>query len=294
MNKTQNLKVFVLGASGMIGSEIFRVLDESINIDATGVWRSQPSKDLPFTKKRIIEGIDIQKEELWRRLLIEEKPHVVINCIGITKHHQSTIDARAFIGINSIFPYKLSNVCDQISARLIHISTDCIFSGKKGFYSEEDISDSEDLYGLTKKLGEINTPNHLTLRTSTVGHEISTKNGLLEWFLSQQGNCKGYKRAIFSGVTTSDLAIILRDKILPNKKLSGIYNISSDPISKYDLLQLMKRYYSKQIEIEEDTSFIIDRSLNGEKFKKAVNHKPESWEIMIKRMALAKKEKKIV
>lgn len=294
MNKAQNLKVIVLGASGMIGSEIFKVLDDSINIDATGMWRSQPSENLPFTKKRIIEGIDIQKEDLWRSLLIEEKPHVVINCIGMTTHNQSKIDARAFIEINSIFPHKLFNVCDQISARLIHISTDCIFSGKKGLYSEEDIGDSEDIYGLTKKLGEINTTNHLTIRTSTVGHEISTRNGLLEWFLSQQGNCKGYKRAIFSGVTTCELAMILRDKILPNKKLSGIYNISSNPISKYDLLQLIKRYYSKQIEIEEDTSFIIDRSLNGEKFKKAVNYEPDSWEIMIKRMALSKKEKKIV
>ena len=294
MNKRLNLKVIVLGVSGMIGSEIYRIIFEREDLEVFGTVRSKNSKSFPFYKDNIVNGIDVLNEESWKEYLIQEKPDAVINCIGITKHIETDHNKNLSIQINSIFPHKLAHLCDQISARLIHISSDCVFSGKKGFYSEKDIPDSDELYGLSKKLGEINSSKHLTIRTSTIGHEITTKHGLLEWFLSQEKRCKGYKKAIFSGVPTHELALIIANKILEYKQLSGIYNLSSSPISKYDLLGLIKRHYSKDINIEEDSSFIIDRSLDGTRLKKILNYDFDNWDVMTERMAQSRKERQIV
>ena len=288
-----SLRIIVLGASGMIGSGIYKVLCLDKKLEVFGTIRSQ-SVDYGLPKDNLIGNFDVLDENYWREALNEFKPDVVINCIGITKHIETEENRNLSIGLNAIFPHKLVSTCDKLSSRLIHISTDCIFSGREGFYSEKDIPDATDLYGITKKLGEIHSQKHLTLRTSTIGHEINSKNGLLEWFLSQEERCKGFKNAIFSGLTTEELGLILRDKILLNDRIGGVFNLSSEPISKFDLLTLFKKYYSKSILIEEETDYKIDRSLNSNRLKKEINYKSESWEKMIKRMAHSKLEEKVV
>jgi len=278
----------------MIGSGIYKVLSADIGLTTFGTVRSQAWEyDLP-KKENLISELDVTDEGLLKEALKKNKPDVIVNCVGITKHIETEDNRNMSINLNSILPHKLVGICDELSAKLIHISSDCIFSGMKGFYSEEDIPDAKDLYGLTKKLGEIHYSRHLTLRTSTIGHEINTKYGLLEWFLSQQKKCKGFKNAIFSGVPTEELGVLLRDRILENDKIGGVYNVSSEPISKFDLLTLIKKYYSKDIIIEEEKDFKIDRSLNGKKLTKEIDYKFDSWEVMIERMAVSKSEEKIV
>ena len=278
----------------MIGNGIYDVLSRDDNLEVFGTLRSKDLyKDLQ-KKENLITGINALDQQSWEKVLIEYKPNVVINCVGITKHIETTTNKNISINLNSIFPHKLVSVCNKISSRLIHISTDCVFSGRKGFYSEADLPDADDLYGITKSLGEINSKEHLTLRTSTIGHEPYSQNGLLEWFLSQEKKCKGFKNAIFSGVSTQELGVILRDKILLNDRIGGLYHLSSEPISKFDLLNLFKKYYSKDILIEEDKDFKIDRSLDGKKLNEAINYKSEGWDVMINRMMNSKLEKKIV
>ena len=179
-------RVMVLGSSGMIGSGIYKVLSKDTSIEALGTVRSKAFINKLPNKEKLIHGLDVLDEESWKKILKDNQPDVVINCIGITKHIETEANKNISISLNAIFPHKLSIFCDTLSCRVIHISSDCIFSGRKGFYSEEDIPDASDLYGISKKLGEINSPNHLTIRTSTIGHEINSKNGLLEWFLSQE------------------------------------------------------------------------------------------------------------
>ena len=165
------------------------------------------------------------------------------------------------------------------------MSTDCVFSGHKGNYSETDPSDAEDLYGKTKYLGEVDYPGCLTIRTSIIGRELETKHGLIEWFLSQEGKTvSGYKKAIFSGLTTIALSEIIAEIIVNHPSLSGVYQVASKPISKYDLLNIVKHTYDMKVRIDPDESIINNRSLNPEKFRKETNIKIPSWEYMIEEM----------
>jgi dTDP-4-dehydrorhamnose reductase len=173
--------------------------------------------------------------------------------------------------------------------RLVQISSDCVFSGLAGNYTESSPTDAYDLYGKSKALGEITDQDHcLTLRTSTIGHEINTKNGLLEWFLSQHAECRGFSRAIFSGLTTIELAKVLRVVLLTKPNLSGLYNIAAESISKYDLLRLIANVYGKKIHIVRDDQYIIDRSLSAEKFYKHTGYIAPSWISMIEDMFKSK------
>jgi dTDP-4-dehydrorhamnose reductase len=167
---------------------------------------------------------------------------------------------------------------------MIHISTDCVFNGKKGNYTEVDPSDAEDLYGRTKFLGEVSYPHTITLRTSIIGRELKTRLGLIEWFLAQKGEIQGYKKAIYSGFTTDELSRIVMDYIIPRPDLSGVYNVSSDPISKFDLLGLAKESFRHNVNISPNEEFIIDRSLNSTRFRQATGYNPPSWPEMIEMM----------
>ena len=188
------------------------------------------------------------------------------------------------IPINSLLPHRLAGLCALLSARLVHIGTDCIFSGEKGGYTENDPSDAKDLYGKSKFLGEVDYPHAVTLRTSIIGHELQSAHSLIGWFLSQQDHCKGYKRAIFSGLPTVALAQIIRDVVIPSPDLSGVYHVAAKPISKYDLLRLVADVYGKSIEIEPDDQLIIDRSLNADRFRQATGYVVPDWPELIKLM----------
>jgi dTDP-4-dehydrorhamnose reductase len=166
----------------------------------------------------------------------------------------------------------------------VHISTDCVFSGAKGGYMEEDAPDARDLYGRSKLLGEVDCPHAVTLRTSIIGHELNSAHGLIGWFLAQQGNVKGYTRAIFSGLPTYELARVIRDLVLPRAEMHGLFHVASRPISKYDLLHMVNQEYGKGLKIEPDDHLKIDRSLNANRFLEATGYKAPDWPDLIAQM----------
>jgi dTDP-4-dehydrorhamnose reductase len=277
-------KVLVLGATGMLGHMLFSVLSENDAFQTYATVRK--SEDLyqhvrPRMHARILSCVDANDFDSIRRTLASLHPDVVINCIGIIKQHQMANDPVVSITVNSLFPHLLSNECGAIGARLIHISTDCVFSGAKGLYTEQDPSDAIDLYGRTKFLGEVNAPHCTTLRSSIIGHELSTSHGLLEWFLKSENNVRGYSKAIFSGFPTIEFSRIIADYVLPNPELSGLYHVSSNPISKYELLKLIGARYDKAVTIQRYDGIVCDRSLNSEKFQAATGYAAPSWTHLI-------------
>jgi dTDP-4-dehydrorhamnose reductase len=271
-------RLLVLGSSGMLGSCIFKYFSKSNGTEVFGLQRKESNNSNIFLLKDILNQKELEKH------LDRIKPTHIINCIGVIKQSNDIDNSMSTILINSYLPHYLYNISNNKKTRLIHFSTDCVFSGKRGKYSEEDFPDADDLYGRSKLLGEINKTNALTLRTSIIGHEINSKNSLLEWFLSQKGSIKGYRKAIFSGLTTLEIASILDNFILDNNKLDGLYNLSSDPIDKYSLLNIVKEIYEKDIEINEDNSFIIDRSLDSSLIRNRTNLQTNTWYEMIKNM----------
>ena len=281
------MKILILGANGMIGSSIFAVLCSNRNFSVWGALRKKVS-GVPFFdahSKRLLAGLDALNINETDSIVKKIKPQVVINCVGVTKHNQKIFDLAYSIQVNSLFSHQLAKLCKSIDARLIHISTDCVFKGSKGMYLETDIPDSDDFYGRTKSLGELIAYNNaVTLRTSTIGHEIGTCFGLLEWFLSQENKCKGYSRAVFSGLPTIILAEIIRDFVIPQTHLNGLYHVASKPIDKFKLLQIISKIYKKNIIIEPDSHEVIDRSLIYDRFSKATGYIGLEWEEMITMM----------
>jgi dTDP-4-dehydrorhamnose reductase len=281
-----SMKIIILGATGMLGHKLMQVFSDKFLI--TGTMRGETS-DLSehpvFSEMKIIGNIRANDLRSVQNAIDITEPDVVINCIGIVKQLPAAQDPLQSISINALFPHQLAKLCQQKNVRMIHISTDCVFSGHKGNYTETDPSDAEDLYGKTKYLGEVNYPGCLTLRTSIIGRELKTTHGLIEWFLSQEGKTvSGYKKAIFSGLTTIALSKIIAEIIVNQPRLSGIRQVASEPISKYDLLNLVNKIYGLKIRIDPDETIINNRSLNPEKFKKETNIKIPSWEYMIEEM----------
>lgn len=235
-------------------------------------------------RDKLKEGIDVGKNDVLVQLFATLRPEVVINCIGLTKHLMEPEDPLLALQLNALLPHRIANLCAVADARLIHISTDCVFSGTKGNYVEKDMPDSAHLYGKSKHLGEMDYPHAITLRTSTIGHELQSAHGLLEWFLSQQGSCKGYNRAIFSGLPNSVFAQVVRDVVIPRSDLYGLYHVGAEPIGKYELLKLIANVYGKQIDIIRDDEFSIDRSLNSTRFGRATGYKSLGWPELIQAM----------
>ncbi len=281
------MKVLVLGASGMLGHK----LAQSWNgrFDVWGAIRGKFAdyeKYGIFNKERTIENIDALNFETIAGAVRSVKPDVVVNAIGIIKQLPSAKNTVLTLSVNSILPHKLAELGESERFRLITISTDCVFNGEKGNYSDDDPSDAEDLYGKSKYLGEVSAKNCLTLRTSIIGRELETAHSLVEWFLSNRGKkVKGFKKAIYSGFPTIVLADILAGLIENFPALEGVYQVSSEAINKFDLLELFKKYYDADIDIEPDSDFTIDRSLNSDKFRSVTGFQPEAWEAMIEKMA---------
>ena len=280
------MKVLVLGASGMIGNAIFHSLSNKTDWIVTGTVRNEYARQLFGTRDQssliLVENFDSSDELI--NLFSTNSPDVVINCVGLTKHRYKSDDPLVAIPLNSLLPHRLARLCELINARLVHISTDCVFSGKEGFYTESDIPDADDLYGRSKVMGEVICPHAVTLRTSTIGHELSTKYGLLEWFLSQNDSCKGFDRAIFSGLPSVVFAEIIRDIVIPNRDLTGLYHVAAEPINKFELLKIIANVYEKKIDIEVDDCLVIDRSLNPSRFAQATGYLAPDWEQLIRTM----------
>lgn len=270
----------------MLGNAVIRVLSEKADWQVQGTVRSEGSKRFfqESIAERLQAGVDVEQPDSLTQVFVRTRPDVVINCIGLVKQLVEADDPLQAVPINTLLPHRLARLCELAGARLIHMSTDCVFSGAKGGYGETDVVDANDLYGRSKYLGETSYPHAITLRTSIIGHELQSVHGLIGWFLSQQGECKGYTRAIFSGVPTVVLAQIIRDVVIPRPELSGVYHVAAKPISKYDLLDLVAKVYGKQIEIIPDDKLVIDRSLDATRFHQATGYAAPEWEEMIKLM----------
>ena len=280
------MKVLVIGASGMIGSTVLRVLSEKNDWEVFGSVRDGSLKRFfsATIGERLIAGVDVEHQDSLIRVLDQTRPDVVVNCAGLTKHKPEADDPLVSIPINTLMPHRLAGLCKLVGARLIHVSTDCVFSGKKGGYVEDDFADAHDVYGKSKALGEVHYPHTITLRTSTIGHELQSKYGLLDWFLLQEGRCKGYTRAVFSGLPTVVFAQVVRDVVIPHKELSGLYHVAARPIVKFNLLKMIADVYGKTIDIVPDDKLTIDRSLDAGRFQSATGYIAPEWPELIKLM----------
>lgn len=280
------LKVLVLGATGMLGNAVLRLFAQSDGYEVVGSARSSSAlRLLPSAlSDRLICGVDVENMDSLISLFTKSRPDVVINCIGLVKQLAEADDPLAAIPINSLLPHRLARLCGLVGARLVHMSTDCIFSGTKGMYTETDASDAKDLYGRSKYLGEVDYPHAITLRTSIIGHELNGAHSLVGWFLAQRGSVKGFTRAVFSGLPTVELARVIRDHVLPHPGLHGLYHVSAEPINKFDLLTLIADAYDKEIDITADDKLVIDRSLDSTVFRAATGYKPQAWPELVRRM----------
>lgn len=281
------MRILVLGISGMLGSAVFYRLGRIPGLDVTGSARSEMVKQYfpAELRSHIVADVDVLHEDALSEIVARVKPDVIINCVGLIKQLATADDPLIVLPINSMLPHRLAAVCERSGGRLIHISTDCVFDGRKGNYVESDTSDATDLYGKSKFIGELHgKPHALTLRTSIIGHELNSNNGLVEWFLSQSDSVNGFKRAIFSGLPTVELARVIGEFVLPRPDLHGLYHVSAEPISKFDLLSLVARIYGKEIEILPEREFVIDRSLDSTRFRDATGYHPPSWPELVRTM----------
>ena len=280
------MKVLVLGASGMLGHAMVRVLSENHNLQVYGSIRSDKVKVFfsPQNAENLVLCNDVTNFNDLTDIFDKVQPNVVINCISLDKVLLAKSSPLLMIPIYALLPHQLAKLCNGIDARLIHISTDGVFSGSRGNYLEDDPCDSQDIYGITKYIGEVHESHTITIRTSIIGHELKSKNGLVEWFLSQQVQCQCFNRVIFSGFPTVVLAQIIRDFVIPNADLNGVYHIASNPISKRELLLLIAEVYGKKIELITNNKVENNRSLNGERFRIATGYIPPDWQSLVKSM----------
>lgn len=284
------MKVLILGGSGMLGHEVWKRFSPNHEVWVT-LRRpvSYYARFGLFDERFVVPGFHAGSVEEIVRAIKLAKPNVIINCIGIIKQLKEAKDPIPSIEINSLLPHKIADVAQVAGARVVHLSTDCVFSGRNGNYKETDIPDAEDLYGRTKLLGELHGSNALTIRSSIIGHEIESANGLMGWFLSQEGKTiKGFTNAIYSGFTTQEMARIIEQVLTSHPELHGLWQVSSEPINKYELLKLAQQSYGWSGEIVPDDSFKCDRSLNSDRFRGATGYQPPSWQAMIAEMAQAR------
>ena len=280
------MKILVLGVSGMLGNAMFRVLSEAWGSSVVGTARSEAARrHFPAElAARIVTGVDVENHDSLVRTFATTLPNAVVNCVGLVKQLADANDPLQAVPINSLLPHRLAALCQAGGSRLIHVSTDCVFSGSKGDYLETDFPDADDLYGRSKLLGEVDYPNAITMRTSIIGHELSASRSLVGWFLAQEGSVKGFRRAVFSGLPTVELARVVLDFVLPRAELRGLYHVSAAPIDKYELLKLVATTYGKTIEIIPDEQLVIDRSLNSDRFREATGYTPPGWPDLVRRM----------
>lgn len=265
---------------------MFRALSENKSLDIYGSARSDGTRH-HFAEEladKIMPGVDVENHDSLVKAFAAVRPDVVVNCVGLVKQLADANDPLLAVPINTLLPHRLAALCRATGARLVHISTDCVFSGAKGNYLESDFPDAYDLYGRSKLLGEVDYPHAITLRTSIIGHELFGQRSLVGWFLAQKHSVKGFTRAIFSGFPTVELARVVGDFVLPRPELHGLYHVATKPINKFDLLKLIAETYGKDIEIIPSDELVIDRSLNADRFKGATGYAAPEWPDLVRCM----------
>lgn len=286
-------KVLILGATGMLGSTLLKLGAGRPGIDVIGAIRRPEQAQWVSADLRpcLRSGFDATRPETASELIDAENPDVVINAVGVIKQREAASQVLATLPINSLFPHQLAEICVFAGARVVQISTDCVFSGKKGGYRERDIPDARDVYGLSKYLGELHEAPHVTLRTSIIGPELGVDGragvSLLDWFLGQTGRICGYRGAVFSGLPSDELSRVIYDIVLARPDLTGLWHVSAEPINKYDLLTLARNAYGKEIEIEPVDTPRINRSLDSTRFRSETGYTPPAWPELIAAMRAA-------
>ncbi len=284
------MSILILGGAGMLGHKLWQTLGDRRDIWVTFRGASDRyARFSLFSADRSIGGVDAAAFDTVVDACGAVQPTVVVNCIGVIKQLPAAKDPVVSLTVNALFPNRLAQLCRSMGARLIHLSTDCVFSGRKGNYTESDMPDADDLYGRTKLLGEVTGPGCLTLRTSMVGRELETSSGLTEWFLSHRGqSVQGYRKASFSGLTTRALSAVLAQVIDRHPDLSGLYHVASTPITKHDLLCRMNDYFRAGIvvdPVDPVDNMAIDRTLDGARFRAATGVIVPGWDEMLADMA---------
>ncbi len=285
-----NTRIVVLGGTGMLRHKMFQTLRErfaGVVCTVREGLATLPCERIDlFQGHDVIAGLDGSDFRAVETRLALLRPEFIINCVGIIKQRTSAFCAIPSITINSLLPHMLAKMAERWGGRVIHFSTDCVFSGKKGNYVEEDCSDAEDLYGKSKFLGEVACANAVTLRTSIIGRELKEHRSLLDWFLAQNHKAvRGFRQVIYSGVTTNHLALLAASLIESFPDLNGLYQVASEPISKYSLLGLLRDAYKMDIQIEPYDQEVSDRSLNCGKLIGAIGYKCPSWQLLVQNLA---------
>lgn len=279
------MRVLVLGATGMLGHTVYRFLNSTNNkIKCYGTIRNK--KDKKFFNDHLSQNLrifdDFNNLNKLEKFIRKINPEIILNCIGLIKQRDNSENQLEAVFVNSLLPHQISKVCNDIGIRFIHFSTDCVFSGSKGNYKESDLPDARDIYGLSKLMGEINDENNLTIRTSIIGHELKNSLGLLEWFLKEKDEIRGYSKAVFSGLTTLEISRFLLNHILRNNKVCGVYHLASEPITKLKLLKIINKVYRSKKNIISSSSLKINRSLDSSRLIEVTKYQVPNWEVMIK------------
>jgi dTDP-4-dehydrorhamnose reductase len=282
MAQRRQMEILVLGGTGMLGHKMFQRLRKRFPDTYCTVRGSVRDANLEhielFQAGNVCEWVDAADYAPLKRSLRDRQPKVIVNCMGIVKQRQEAQEALPSILVNALLPHQLAETCSAWGGRLIHISTDCVFNGRRGGYRETDITDGEDLYGRSKALGEVTAESALTLRTSIIGRELFHLQSLLEWFLAQDhARVRGYQRAMYSGTTTDQLAAVVGDIIKNHPLLTGLYQVTGPTVSKFELLSLLREAYALDVEIIPDDQFFCDRSMSGEKFRAATGYVSPEW-----------------
>ncbi|MGE3919329.1 MAG: dTDP-4-dehydrorhamnose reductase family protein [Gammaproteobacteria bacterium] len=280
------MRILILGGDGMLGHQLLKTLDQHTTYVTLRQELSCYQSFKIFTKENSFPSIDIRRFDDLIDVFNVFKPQAVINAIGIVKQRSDAKQSIPSLEINALFPHRLANLCSMINARMIHISTDCVFSGEKGQYTEDDPMDARDLYGQSKFLGEVHDNHCVTLRSSIIGLELSRKTSLIEWFLAQKGSISGYRRAIYTGITTAEMSRLIENILLNHSELSGLWHVASTPINKFDLLKMLAEKLPKNdVIIQPDDQFFCDRSLIGTRLQEAINYIPPTWHDMLTELA---------
>jgi dTDP-4-dehydrorhamnose reductase len=281
------VKLLILGGDGMLGHQLVRQLSARHEVRAT-VHQPLPAyaAHAIFTAGNTIDRVDARDTGRLGGVIASVRPEAVINCIGIVKQRPDAKSPIPSLEINALLPHRLLEMCGRAGARLIHFSTDCVFSGRAGSYRESDTPDPPDLYGRTKLLGEVDEAPGLTLRTSIIGLELARRTGLIEWFLAQRGAIRGYRGAIYTGLTTLEMARLVARLLEQHPRLTGVWHVASAPITKYDLLvDLAAKLGRTDVSIAPDDGLACDRSLNADRFQAATGYAPPSWDRMLTELA---------
>lgn len=281
------MRLLVLGGTGMLGHKLWQEAEGRLDAWATvrgGILEGPAAAVLD--PERTLTGVRADDIGGVASTIDECEADVVVNCIGIVKQADAATDPVTAIRVNSLFPHEVAALCRERGKRFIHISTDCVFSGSRGAYSEGDSPDAADLYGRSKLLGEAAGPGSLTIRTSIIGRELESSLGLVEWFLGEAGKTvRGFTKAIFSGFTTQALAQVLIEVIGEHQDLEGLWHVSAEPIDKNSLLEMLRDAYRVEVDVVPDDSVVVDRSLDSGRFRSETGWKPSGWQEMIDAMA---------